>query len=1048
MLSTLDQLGAAFLHGGGPRMVLAADSIAFNRPHWLWLILPVALLLIVIARRSISGMGTRLRRVALSLRIVLAACVIATVAEPMWQRKSEQVAVTTILDVSRSQPPDVTRKTQEYLIKAGTLARDNDLLGLVTAAREAYVQQLPRAIKVSTELDTSNAGPTDATNLESAVRMALAAMSPSAANRIILVSDGNETAGSVLEAAKAAKAAGIPIDVLPIRYQNPAEVLVERMIAPTVARQGENAKLRVVLTATRPARGMLSVLMNGEPIDLNGEAPGVAKGVELTAGINVQEALVRLPRVSGPVRFEAVFEPLANADGSASDTVSDNNRAMAVTFVGGEGRALVLASKPEEAAQLVEALREAKVNLDLRSPSEAPVRLDELAGYECVVMVNTPRYDFTQQQQEELKVYVNDLGGGLIMIGGDESFGAGGWIGSALADALPIKLDPPQKREMPRGALVLVMHSCEMPEGNYWGRRTGEAAITSLSSKDMIGIIEHNWQGGDNWIHPLSEVGDKSAALRSINSLTYGDAPSFDAMLGDAYKGLIKAAAGQKHVVVISDGDPQLTNAALLTDFVKAKITISTVAVFPHSYGNGSGDLQKMRKIADDTGGKYYEITGSTGNLKALPEIFIKEAKTIKRSLIQESEPFVPAVSFQSEALRGIGAIPPITGYVVAGDREGLSQVVMRGKENDPILAQWQFGLGRVVTFTSDATGKWAKAWMPWNQYKSFWEQHVRWAMRPVGSPNVRVVTEERGEQTAVIVEALDEKGERLNFLRWMARIVRPDLSATGVELRQVGPGRYEALVPTAQAGAYTINMGYQGNDNGKDVRGSVQAAVTRPFADEFRALHDNAALLQQVAEETGGRVITVDEEPSAERNPWRREGVRVPISLQPIFLTVAMIALGLMLVDVGVRRVRLDPRAIVGGVAKLFRRGRSGAGEQMGSLRAARDKARERIDAREGTRGGGAGPLTDLGGPSAGSGSQAEALAQQASAYASAKFEASAEELRNARGGSVVEPPRTPGAEGTPKPAAPGTKGPAEDEGMSRLLKAKKRAQEDRGEG
>src|SRR5690606_38420265 len=181
----------------------------------------------------------------------------------------------------------------------------------------------------------------------------------------------------------------------------------------------------------------------------------------------------------------------------------------------------------EEASALVDALTEARIQTDVRGPADGFQSLVELGVYDAVIMVNTPAYAYSQQQQEDLRTYVHDMGGGLIMIGGPDSFGAGGWIGSPVADALPVKLDPPQKRQMPRGALALIMHSCEMPQGNYWGQKTAEAAVANLSRQDLVGIIEYSWQaGGEAWVLPMSEVGSGAAAKRAIANLTFGDAPS------------------------------------------------------------------------------------------------------------------------------------------------------------------------------------------------------------------------------------------------------------------------------------------------------------------------------------------------------------------------------------------------------------------------------------------------------------------------------------------------------------------------------------------
>jgi hypothetical protein len=198
------------------------------------------------------------------------------------------------------------------------------------------------------------------------------------------------------------------------------------------------------------------------------------------------------------------------------------------------------------------------------------------------------------------------------------------------------------------------------------------------------------------------------------------------------------------------------------------------------------------------------------GGLGQIVQIFIKEAQTVKRSLIWEGDPFIPIVTgMGAETMRGINSVPPLSGYVVAAEREGLAQVTIRGKENDPIAAQWQYGLGRVVTYTSDASTRWNPAWVGWPSYKAFWESHMRWVMRPTGNANLRVTTEKQGDQTRIIVDATDVKGERMNFARFKGRVAMPDGSGQDVELQQVGPGRYEGRVDSKLAGAYVLSMRY-----------------------------------------------------------------------------------------------------------------------------------------------------------------------------------------------------------------------------------------------
>lgn len=996
--------------------------LTFDRPIWLYLMIPAAGLAIWIARRSLSGMSSRARRFALLVRLLVIALLVIALAEPQWNRTSRSVAVTVVLDASRSMPSVRQTQANQYLEAARPSARPEDQIALVTAARNTYVQALPGPVNRPIEL--LETGPTDGTNLDGALRQAMAVMSKNSANRALIISDGNETIGSLMDAARAAQAAGIPIDVLPQRFSNEREVIVDKIVAPATARLGENVNLRVVMTATKPTQGRLTITINGEPVDLDPESDALGAKVTLAAGTNFQVVPITLPTRSGPVRFEAVFEPTADASGQVGDTLAENNRAMAVTFLVSQGRVLVLSPRPEEAVVLMRILGESKIDAELRKPEAAPGDLTELGSFEGIVLVNCSAYDFSQQQQEQLRAYVHDLGGGLLMTGGPDSFGAGGWIGSPTADALPIKLDPPQKRQMPRGALALVMHSCEMPNGNYWGKRTAEAAVDALSAQDLAGIIESGWgTGSASWTHPLSVVGDKSAIKRSINAMNYGDTQSLHGMLALALPDLQKAGAGQKHCIIITDADPQPPSDSLLQDFITSKISISTVGVFPHS----QADLSRLAYIARVTGGTYHEIT-QQGQLNSLPQIFIKEAQTIKRSLIWEGDPFVPTLSFgASEAMRGIGKIPPLSGYVVAADREGLSQVILRGQENDPILAQWQYGLGRAVTFTSDITARWTPAWATWGNLRSYWEQHVRWMMRPSASPNIRVSTEQRGETATVVVEAVDEQGERLNFLRWNSRVVQPDLTSLPLELRQTGPGRYEGTFPTAQAGAFTVSMGYEQTRTGADgksetVRGNVQAAIARPFADEYRALRDNAPLLEQVAKMTGGRVLPDD---ARVADLWSRDGLTMPVTRQSVFLLAALTAMGLFLMDVAVRRVRIDPRAIYGRIKGLFARSATRAGQQIESLKEARARAQARVEATRKATEHRIGESVSL---------------DQPIGAAGAKFEASEAELHAAKTAASVAEQIIP----APMPAKPKAEpGKPEEQGMSALLKAKKRAQE-----
>lgn len=1017
----------------------------FDQPLWLALAPICWVLIIWIGRRTLSGMGTTTRRIALLVRLLVVLLIVGAIARPQWRREATNVNIAVVVDASDSVRRPVTSpegrlvdlqtQTDLFLKDAGETSRPGDTVSRVTAARKAYVQSLPAP--PGDKPDTQFIGATDGSNLADAVNLALAIPATdshqrAAAKRILLISDGNQTAGDLLTAADAARAAGIPIDVLPLRYKFDREIIVERIVAPSTARMGQNVNLRVLITSLKPATGRLTLMINGTVVKLSENENSMP--VSLETGANVVPIPIALPE-AGPQRFEAVFTP----DDPGMDAIEQNNRSMAVTFVQSEGRVLVLAQSTEEVMPLVQALRESKLAAEVRLHTSAPASLIDWGAYDCVVMANTPAGDFSQQQQEDIRSYVHDLGGGLVMVGGPESFGAGGWIGSPVADALPIKLDPPQQRKMPRGALALIMHSCEMPRGNYWGQQVAQAAVNNLSRLDMAGILEYSFGHGDWWVHPLSEVGNRSALNRAIASLTFGDMPSFDNLLNMAFTSLMQANAGAKHVIIISDGDPQVTNQALLQQYKANRISISCVLVYPH--GRDQGYFGPMKKIAESTGGKFYAIIDE-GEFARLPGIFIKEAQVVKRALIWEGQAFSPTiVNAVSEPMRGLtsGGIPPISGYIVAAEREGLSIVTMRGKENDPILAHWQYGLGKSVAFTSDDGARWASSWLGWGKYRAFWEQHVRWAMRPGGNADMRVTTEDMGDRTRIVVEALDGNGERLNFVRFAGRVVGPpsisrDNSSQPIELRQTGPGRYEGVFDSATAGAYVANLRYitPGADGSPGREGNLQAAVTRPYADEFRTLEDNAPLLRLVAERTGGRVIGDDPRKSA---LFDRAGLTMPVDARPIWMLVAIIALGAFLLDVAVRRVRIDPAMIAASFRKGMGRGVEKANQQIGSLKEARGRAQQAMSEQA---------MSQQARTDAAAATTARSAKPDPS-VAKAKFEASESELRQGRSNQAIptfieEPKRAGPSGGESKPGQPPV---SRDEGISRLKKARERAQE-----
>jgi uncharacterized membrane protein len=849
----------------------------------------------------------------------------------MLTQKNQQLTLIAVIDRSQSIPAQLQQASLDYLSKALGDKAPADRLAVIDIAEAASISKLPSGDVAIRQRNPALTG--EQSKLANGIQMAMAIAPPDTAVRILLVSEGNQTEGDLKEAARIAAANKIPIDVLPLRYEYAREVVFKRLAAPSKARSGQTVSLRFILNSTAQARGRLLLNLNGKPVDLAPNSAEITVPVDLKPGTNVKTISVPVG-TRGMHEFEAVFMP----DAPDQDKIVQNNRATAMTYVAGPGHVLVVDADGSISLALNKALQDSDIDVRYSPAADLPDNLVKLMDTDAVILVNTDISNFTYQQQEMLCRYVTDLGGGLIMVGGPQSFGAGGWIGSPVAEILPVDLDPPQKKELPKGALVLIMHACEMPQGNYWGKQVAKAAAKTLSRLDMVGILAYNWKGGGDWVYPLSQVGDKTAVVAAIDEMVMGDMPSLHTHLQAAYNKLKDCDAAQKHVIVISDGDPQPPSQQLLSQCKQAGITVTGVGIFPHS----PADVQSLLRVAQATGGRFYNVKDP----RQLPQIFIKESQVVRRSLIVE-ETFPPQITYSlSEITKGLNfPLPNLDGYVLTGPKGGLAQTIFSSQQADPILATCQSGLGRCVAFTSSVDSRWASNWLQWGGFERFWEQTVRWAAKPSQSTDCEVFADVQGRQVTVNIEALDAEGKFLQLAYIDGQVIAPDASARALELTQIGPGQYRGRFQAGGSGSYVVNLRYR--KLGEDTKTHLtHSTVTIPFAPEFRDLSDNAALLGEVSGITSGNILSSDPN---QANLFDSSGVKFPETHLPLTRQLMFIWLVLFLLDVAVRRIALDVRTAGQRVASFVRslRAERKVDRTLERLRLTRQKLREQLSAR-----------------------------------------------------------------------------------------------------
>ncbi len=836
---------------------------------------------------SLAGLEPFRRRFSLALRASIVALLVLALAETQMVRETDRLAVIFCYDNSESIPADLKRVALEYLKGKTAVMKQNDMAGMVVFGGDASMELSPSHL-VSIRSSPSSVVETRSTDISAAIRLAMAAFPEGTQRRIVLLTDGNENKGTAIDEAENARVNGVKVDVLPLSYVHEREVLFENLLVPSEVQKNETFEAKMVVNAQQAGKGKLQLFENGALV--------ATEEVDLLPGKNV---FVVPRKIEDPGFY--TFEAVVTTE-RTEDSVAENNRAFAFTVIRGEPKVLYIEAQEDAAHFLAEALAGENIKVEARGIGGLPTSIAELQNYDSLIFSNVPAYDMSTEQMKMIASAVRDLGLGFIMIGGDASFGAGGYQGTPIEEILPVSMDIPQRKVMPKGALAVILHTCEFADGNTWAKHIAVAALEALSKHDLYGVLLFDMRG-ERWAIPLTEARDKAKIAREIQTLSPSDMPSFDSTLQHAYKGLSECNAALRHIVIISDGDPSQPAQVLANAIVRAKITISTICISPHS----PRDSQVMQQLSIWGKGRHYDVS----NPRHLPQIFVKEAAVVRKSLIFE-EKFVPAVAYYSEPIRGMlaGEFPPLFGYVATSPKPRAEVPMVSPKEDkDPLFAHWRHGMGKTVAFTSDCKNRWSASWVTWSKYAKFWSQAVRWSLRETGKGDLRVTTQVRDGKGVVTIDAVDREGKFVNFLDMNARVVDPEFAGADLGFEQTGPGRYQAEFPAERVGPYMVNVEY-GEAGG--AKGVSRTGVAVSYAPEYKDVDANEGLLRRLAEATGGRVLEVEDDVFVHDSTR----TKVPQDLWPSLLWLAILLFPL---DVAVRRVMIDPADVRKLVAKVM---------------------------------------------------------------------------------------------------------------------------------
>jgi uncharacterized membrane protein len=810
----------------------AQDRSAVEAGFSLWPFLLAVVLLVLVLEFFLAYR----MRLALS-PMVLRACAIGALVlawmNPKVFQASEALDVVLGIDLSRSVGQQGWEKAYELLEAAGRFTDADIRTGLLTFGRVPEWEFPPRR-EVSTP-DFAARIDREETDIQAALQAGVAQIGEGRQGKLLLVSDGNENRGDSARIIPLLRSHGAQVWTLPVSLASGRnEVFLSDLLLPHQVDSAEAFEIAAKIESLRDAKARLKLLRDGV---LAGE-----RELQLKAGpneISFRDSL----RERGSHSYELLVE-------SAEDTLAENNLLQGVVEVKGPPRVLLLSSQSESQRFVARALRAQGFTVVESAPEVSGLALPELSSYDLLILDNVPAFQLTHAKMENIEKYVRDLGGGLLVIGGSQSYGAGGYFRTPLERILPVEMRPPARLDLPHVALLFVLDKSGSmgagPEGSTkldLAKAAAIAAADIMNPTDQIGILA--FDAAWDWALPFRPVGkgewinDKLAALQSD-----GGTDMYKAMV-EARRSIVGKEAAIKHVIVLSDGLTDKADfQALVQQMARAGVTVSTVSV-----GNDA-DVKLMADIAREGKGRGYVALDP----QTIPQIFTTETLLISRDLLIEKT-IAPRVVAPVGPLRGIGqgGLPALRGYVLTYPKQ-RSELLMAAGE-DPLLVAWRLGLGRVTAFTSDLSGRWGKEWVAWQGLPQWAGQLARDTMRKIVDTRMRTQFYPEGDAVRVVADFVAQDGSFVNHLTLRGNITAPNRSTQQSAFHQRAPGRYEGKFTPAERGIHFLTLFTEGVA-GEAPLSLATIPYVAPFPKEYRELRPNIALLSRLAEETGGEML------------------------------------------------------------------------------------------------------------------------------------------------------------------------------------------------
>lgn len=879
-------------------------------PYWLTLIPILLIYLWWMSRRSYAQLEGAFRRGALALRSVILVFLVGALAQPILVQNSQRQHLVCVVDISKSVSAENLEAALfdiESLVQSARKDQSDTLFSLVVFGHDAkllivssedtlkwtpelrdsilYRKILPSLYKQRTQLISAGGSQDnsklekiqkriadserfrdeiagDRTNVETAMRLALNSGSRSVRRTIYLYTDGHFNAGRWQEAWNTAEHESVSLHIVKFDRPSEPEVAATEVTVPQKVRINEGFTARIRIVGNIATRGELSVFKDGYVVE--------RRQVKLHKGENTFDV--------GGLHFrEKGFHFVDVTIRAESDSQLENNRSRSIVVVPGPVRVLYVDKDDSQMLYLKNALEIEGIQVDARPAAGVPRELSELLGFDAFILSNVSADHLSLQQMRMIRTYVEDFGGGFVMLGGDESFGLGGYYGTPLEEILPVRMPIQKDLNRPSLALVMVIDKSGSMEGVkiQLAKRAAVATTEVVNPRDLIGLIA--FDGASRIMLELTSASDSGTIRSQIAALNAGGGTNLYPALEDAELQLQAINARRKHVIVLSDGQTQGHGYEELVQRMAADgITLSAVGI-----GDGA-DMKLMDSIARAGGGRAY----FTNDFYRIPQIFTREALRASKSMLVEKL-IHPTVIADDISLREIDfeELPLLLGYV-ATTPKAAGRTIIVSDTGDPILAKWRYGLGRTVAFTSDTKPRWAEDWLDWPDFAKFWSQLIRSVTTNSRGTRIGIEVTHRLQDEGIVVNAdvRDSEGNFVDDVIVESSLVDSQGLTRNIPVRHTGPGLFQARVHKVEFGnpqqmVWTVRQG-------DDERTPTPYGFVYSFSPEFREMGIAEQTLRRIAERNLGQTMSVGES----RFLPGRHGNLEKLHLWPYLLTAAIL--------------------------------------------------------------------------------------------------------------------------------------------------------------